>query len=55
MLAASAKNLARPDLRGRFDYSSLNTNELEIVQKFSLLVMSDDHGAVVREANPPKR
>jgi hypothetical protein len=43
------------DLRGRFDYSSLNTNELEIVQKFSLLVMSDDNGAVVREANPPKR
>ena len=43
------------DLRGRFDYSSLNTNELEIVQKFSLLIMSDDHGAVVREASPPKR
>src|SRR5262249_25310595 len=43
------------DLRGRFDYSSLNTNELEIVSKFSLLVMSDDNGAVVREANPPKR
>ena len=33
----------------------LNTNELDFVQKFSLLVMSDDHGAVVREAAPPKR
>jgi hypothetical protein len=43
------------DLRGRFDYSSLNTNELDYVKRFSLLVMSDDHGAVVREANPPKR
>jgi hypothetical protein len=43
------------DLRGRFDYSSLNTNELDFVEKFSLLVLSDTHGAVVREASPPKR
>ncbi len=43
------------DLRGRFDYTSLNTNELDFVQKFSLLVLSDTDGAVVREANPPKR
>jgi len=43
------------DLRGRFDYSSLNTNELDQVQKFSLLIMSDENGAVVREANPPQR
>ena len=43
------------DLRGRFDYTSLNTNELDHVRKFSLLVHSDECGAVVREANPPKR
>jgi hypothetical protein len=43
------------DLRGRFDYSSLNTNELDFVDKFALLVLSDEHGAVVREAVPPKR
>jgi hypothetical protein len=43
------------DLRGRFDYTSLNTNELDFVQKFSLLVLSDTHGAVVHEAAPPKR
>ena len=43
------------DLRGRFDFGSLNTNELDFVRKFSLLVMSDEHGAVVREAEPPKR
>jgi hypothetical protein len=43
------------DLRGRFDYTSLNTNELDYVGKFSLLVLSDENGAVVREANPPKR
>ncbi len=43
------------DLRGRFDYSSLNTNDLDFVKKLSLLVMTDQHGAVVREAMPPKR
>jgi hypothetical protein len=43
------------DLRGRFDYSSLSTSELDTVQKFSILIMSEDKGAVVREANPPKQ
>ena len=43
------------DLRGRFDYTSLNTNELDAVERFSLLILSDEHGAVVREASPPKR
>jgi hypothetical protein len=43
------------DLRGKFDYASLNTNEIEQVDRFSLLVMSEDQGAVVREARPPKR
>jgi hypothetical protein len=43
------------DLRGRFDYSSLNTNELDFVDKFSLLVLSEEYGAVVRDATPPKR
>jgi len=43
------------DLRGRFDYTSLNTNDLDHVEQFSLLILSDEHGAVVREANPPKR
>lgn len=43
------------DLRGRFDYTSLNTNELDNVEKFSLLVLSETDGAVVREAAPPKR
>ncbi|MDA0282714.1 MAG: hypothetical protein O3B86_05115 [Planctomycetota bacterium] len=43
------------DLRGRFDYTSLNTNELEFVKRFSILVLSDEHGAIVREAAPPKQ
>ena len=43
------------DLRGRFDYTSLSTNELDFVKKFSLLVLSEKFGAVVQEAAPPKR
>jgi len=42
------------DLRGRFAYARLNTNDLENVTKFSLLVLSDAQGAVVKEADPPK-
>ena len=43
------------DLRGRFDYTSLSTNELDNVARFSILVLSEEHGGVVREAAPPKR
>jgi hypothetical protein len=43
------------DLRGRFDYASLSTDDLDRVERFALLVLSDEHGAVVREAAPPKR
>lgn len=43
------------DLRGRFDYASLSTNELDQVERFALLIHSDQQGAVVREAAPPGR
>jgi hypothetical protein len=43
------------DLRGRFDYASLSTNELDRVERFALLILSEQQGAVVREADPPKR
>lgn len=43
------------DLRGIFDYASLSTNELDSVERFSILVMSEGHGSVIREAAPPKR
>ncbi len=33
------------DLRGYFDYTSLNTNELDAVQRFSILILSETHGA----------
>ena len=43
------------DLRGRFDYVSLSTDELDRTGKFALLVLSEEHGAVIREAAPPKQ
>jgi hypothetical protein len=43
------------DLRGRFDYVSLNTDELNEVEKFAILILSDEDGAVIQEASPPKR
>ncbi len=42
------------DLRGRFDFTSLNTNLIDQVNRFSMLVLSDDDGAIVREAAKPK-
>jgi hypothetical protein len=43
------------DLRGRFDYSSLSTNELDFVKRFSLLILDESRGGLVREAQVPKR
>lgn len=43
------------DLRGRFDYSSLNTNQLAGVDKFAVLVLSESSGSTVKEAAPPKQ
>ena len=43
------------DLLGRFDYASLNTNEMEDTERLALLVLSPEFGAVVREASPPKQ
>ena len=43
------------DLRGKFDYASLNTSEIERASRFSLLVMSDQDGALVLEAKPPQQ
>jgi hypothetical protein len=43
------------DLRGKFDYASLSTDDLGNVTRFALLVLSDDHGAVVKEVKPPRQ
>ncbi len=43
------------DLRGRFDYASVNTPERQAIDRFAILVLSDDRGAVIREVAPPQR
>ena len=43
------------DLRGEFDFASLSTNDLDTTEKFSLLVLHPQHGALILELNPPKR
>jgi hypothetical protein len=43
------------DLRGKFDYTALSTNELDAVRRFSILIASEEYGAVVRSAEPPKQ
>lgn len=43
------------DLRGKFDYASLNSDDLDQVGKFAVLVLNDEYGAVVRQVSPPKR
>jgi hypothetical protein len=43
------------DLRGKFDYASLSTDQLDQVEKFAILIMSEDQGSLIREAAPPTR
>jgi hypothetical protein len=42
------------DLRGRFDYVSQSNRSIDGIQKFSILILSDENGAVIRQADPPK-
>ena len=43
------------DLRGQFDYASLSTNDLDSVERFAILVIHPERGALIREVGPPKR
>jgi hypothetical protein len=43
------------DLRGRFDYATLSTDDLDRTERFALLIVSPDAGATVLEAAPPTR
>jgi hypothetical protein len=43
------------DRRGKFDYVSLSTSALDNVERFALLILHPDHGAVIKEAAPPSR
>ena len=41
------------DIRGRFDYATLSTKELDGVTRFGILVADDTLGATVLEVSPP--
>ena len=43
------------DLRGRFDYASLSTDDALRARRFAILVTSAEDGAAVREADAPGR
>jgi len=43
------------DLRGRFDYATVSTPEKQPIQRFAILVLSEDHGATIKETAPPQR
>ena len=43
------------DVRGRFDYASVSTPERQPIERFAILVLSDEKGATIREAAPPQR
>ena len=41
------------DQRGRFDYTTLSSDELDRVEKFAILVNNDDFGSEIKEVLPP--
>ncbi|RMG10209.1 MAG: hypothetical protein D6731_17895 [Planctomycetota bacterium] len=41
------------DVRGRFDYVTLSTGALDEIARFAVLVLSEEHGALVQEVDPP--
>ena len=43
------------DLRGKFDYVSLSTDESDNAQRYAILVMTGKNGAVIKEAGVPKQ
>jgi len=43
------------DLRGRFDYATLNSNDISNIEKFALFIMNDDLGSVIKEAKAPSK
>ena len=41
------------DLRGTFEYTSVHSSDFDDVDKFSILVFSDKHGALIKQTKPP--
>ena len=42
------------DLNGKFDYVSLNSDLINNVKKFSILIKTDKFGTMIKQCNPPK-
>ncbi|MGE0085880.1 MAG: hypothetical protein AB7S75_15845 [Desulfococcaceae bacterium] len=43
------------DLRGKFDYVSLSTDESDNAERYAILVLTGKNGAVIKEAGVPKQ
>jgi hypothetical protein len=43
------------DHRGRFDYASVSTPQRQPTSRYAVLVLGDEHGALIREAAPPQQ
>jgi len=43
------------DLRGRFDYASISNDMINNVDSLSILIISEEYGAVIKEVQPPKQ
>lgn len=41
------------DIRGSFDYVSLNKDNLDDIKVFKILIHSQEHGSKIIEAEPP--
>ncbi len=42
------------DLRGRLDYASVSGGNINEVERFSVLVLEPEHGALIKEVEPPR-
>lgn len=43
------------DLRGRFDYATLNSGDISNIEKFAILIISDELGSLTKEATAPSK
>jgi hypothetical protein len=41
------------NLRGRFDYALTNAGDVNNIERFSVLIMSDEFGSLIKEVDPP--
>ena len=43
------------DIRGKFEYAQINSKSISGIQKFAILILSDSHGALTKEARTPSK